>query len=131
MCCSSSKSSKFKEEEEEEEEDEDEEDEEEEEEKFPFLGGEEEKILSFFFVGGGKTPLPFDDFEQKTIDKKKKKNWKIHPDKALRYGAPSRERLARVVVFAIDDDDDDDASKGWCRAKTRSSASRHPGTTKL
>ena len=77
--------------------------------------------------------MPFDDFEeQKTIDKKKKKNWKIHPDKALRYGAPSRERLARVkVVFAIDDDDDDDASKGWCRAKTRSSASRHPGTTKL
>ena len=77
--------------------------------------------------------MPFDDFEeQKTIDKKKK-NWKINPDKALLYGAPPppRERLARVkVVFAIDDDSDD-ASKGWCRAKTRSSASRHPGTTKL
>ena len=36
--------------------------------KFPFLG--EEKILLLFFCGG-RTPLPF-DFEQKTIDKKKR-----------------------------------------------------------
>ena len=105
--------------------------------KFPFLGGEERKFLLLLFFCGGRerTPLPFlMTFLSKKRRSSIKKNWKKNPDKeALRYGAPSppRERLARVVVFALDDDSDDDASKGWRRAKTRSSASRDPGTTKL
>ena len=59
---------------------------------FPFLGGEEEKILLLFFLWGEERPLcPLMTLSKKRSIKKKKKNWKIHPDKALRYGAPSRE----------------------------------------
>ena len=114
-----------------------EEDEDEDEEKVSLFGRRREKISSSSFFLWGEREDPFalfvDFFEQKKRSSIKKK-WKKNPDKeALRYGAPSppRERLARVVVFALDDDSDDDASKGWRRAKTRSSASRDPGTTKL